>query len=155
MNHGDANSVKIEYVQKSEDVLSLLEHFDSVFPHLKEKISSYAEYAEKLSRFAHVCVIKLEGELCGLLVYYANDKETRTAYIALIGVMEKFQGRRIGQRLLEHCVERSLAYGMHRLNLEVDLDNEQAIRFYKKHGFCECGKKSYSSMYLTKSLLNL
>ena len=146
------DSVEFEYVNSKEKTLDLLKRFDCVFPHLKQKISSYEDYAEKLFRYANVCVCLYDGNICGLLVYYANDIETKVSYISLIGVLSEWQGKKIGKMMLDHCVARCKINGMLRLQLEVDIDNYNAIEFYKRNGFVVIGNKSATSMNMMKEL---
>lgn len=134
-------------------VLQTLLDFSDVFPHLGEKIDSMDAYAEKLSRFAQ-CWAGTEADApVGLVIFYANDLNTRTAYISLIGVQKAMQGKGVGQRLMTHCAETAKALGMQQLSLEVDCDNLSAQRFYQKNGFTFSGNTERNSMYLTKSLV--
>lgn len=144
--------IKIETAADQEKIKDLILTFDPIFPHLREKIPSYDEYAEKLSRYANVAVCKINGETAGLLVFYSNDLETKTAYISLIGVNKKWQGKGISGFLLDYCTEESKKSGMEFLKLEVDLDNARAIRFYLKNGFENCEKSEGSSVHMCKKI---
>ncbi len=144
--------MEFEIIYNAKEICLLIKKFDCIFPHLKEKIDSYEVYSKKLEKYASVVISKINGELCGLLVYYANNMESRTAYISLIGVLPDFQGRRLGNKLLDYCIENSRLNGMSKLELEVDLDNDNAISFYRKNGFTECGFKSITSIQMRKDL---
>lgn len=149
-----SEQLRFEKIVNAEQIYALLKQFDCIFPHLKEKISSYEEYAEKLSKYANTRVALIGEEICGLLVYYANDTTTKTAYIALIGVLPQFQGCGLGGRLLDYCIREAKRQDMQILKLEVDLDNPKAISFYKKNAFVECEFDNQLSIKMQKSLVN-
>lgn len=147
------NERRIESVLDDKTIYDLLIQFDCVFPHLHEKISSYEEYAYKLSRYAKVYVYKDLDKNIGILVLYANDMNNKIAYISLIGVDKSFEGKGIGKRLLNHAIQISKECGMNELKLEVDLDNERAIRFYKLNGFVSCNDDNGLSVHMIKKLM--
>ena len=142
----------LETLTDKNQIKNHILYFNPIFPHLKEKISSFDEYAEKLSKKANVVIEKINDEPVGLLVFYANDFETRTAFISLIGVSEKWQGKNVSAFLLEYCTEESVRRKMEFLKLEVDIDNGRAIRFYEKNGFKKCGEAGGSSIYMCKRI---
>jgi len=144
--------VEFERIKEIRLIREAICFFEPIFPHLKEKISSYDEYAEKLSRYANVVVCKENHESVGLLVCYANDSKTKTAYVSLIGVQPQWQGKKIGKALLEFCIAFSLKEGMEFLKLEVDSDNARAMRFYSNFGFDFCGESGASSVYMCKRI---
>lgn len=145
----------MEYVRitTKEAILRTLSDFSDVFPHLGEKIESMDAYAEKLARFAQCWLGQENGTAVGLVIFYANDPDSKMAYITLIGVKPAFQGKGLGCRLLAKCEETAKELGMTRLSLEVDCDNPQAQRFYQQNGFSFSGNTERNSMYLCKSIL--
>lgn len=61
---------------------------------------------------------------------------TDGGYIAGLFVKEEFQAQGIGQGLLAHCMQR-----YSRLELDVFIENETAVRFYRKNGFTAVATK--------------
>lgn len=139
-------------VTSESEVLSNLKYFDDIFPHLHEKIDSYEAYAEKLFRLADVYVGEENGDVFGIAVFYANDIQTRRAYISLIGVKDHAQGKGLGYWLLTQCQQVCYDRGMKHISLEVDCDNHNAISFYQRNGFELSEKTQRCSMYMNKSL---
>ena len=144
--------VAFEKVTAVQDIYGLLNDFEVIFPHLREKISSFKEYAEKLSQNAEVVKGLIDGKLCGILVYYQNDLINHTAYVSLIGVFEEFRGKKVADLLLEFCESSAKQAGMTKLKLEVDDDNARAIAFYRKKGFIEVAKGKESA-YMQKNII--
>ena len=57
-------------------------------------------------------------------------------------VHDEFQGRGVGRRLLEALLDVADNYlGLIRVELEVMVDNERAIRLYEHCGFIQEGRK--------------
>ncbi len=144
----------MQYIKVSEknDIYALLVEFLEVFPNLREKISSLDEYAQKLSEFAYVYAVTENSQQVGVLVFYANDRETKTAYISLIGVKKGNERKGIGKDMLNYCQQLSRENGMCKIRLEVDEGNENAIIFYEKNGFSFVDKTKHNSFYMMKDL---
>lgn len=140
-------------VRDTEAIYKVLLQFDCIFPHLKDKVSDYFDFSEKLKQNAEFYIALADGVVCGLVVFYANNLQSRVGYITLIGLLPEWQGRNIGYHLVEHCSNAARDKGMKLLRLEVDLDNVHAIRFYEKNGFTCCSKATESSMYMEKTLV--
>ncbi len=106
----------------------------------------------KMLRLADFIVAVDAEEPVGLAVIYANDLNTRAAYITLFGVKDEYGRRGVGQMLLDACAELALSRGMDRIRLEVTDSNERAVRFYTKHGFVRTGACEEDSSYMEKTL---
>ncbi len=106
----------------------------------------------KMLRLADFIVAEDGGEPAGLAVIYANDLETRAAYITLFGVKDECGRRGVGKRLLDACESLALSRGMDRIRLEVTDSNERAVRFYTKYGFVRTGACEEDSSYMEKTL---
>ena len=142
----------VETVKAPEQIYKLLLRFDSVLPHLREKVTDYRAFSEKLAKYANV-LCAVEGEkACGFAVFYANDESTKMSFLTLLACAREEQGKGLGKYLMEHAFETATKAGMTGMRLEVDLDNPGAIAFYKKLGFREVGEKLSGSMYMERKL---
>lgn len=133
-----------------EEIKNVLIEFQEVFPHLMEKISSIDEYASKLCTNAEVYIGKKEKDTFGVLIFYANDVKTKTAYISLIGTKAEYRRQRLGEWLLNQCISISKKRGMKYLKLEVDSDNTNAKQFYERNGFAYLEDTGRNSAYMEK-----
>lgn len=140
-------------IDNQNDILNLLYDFDEVFPHLKNKVSDYNAYAQKLKENAFVYKAVTAGETFGILVFYANDTRTKTAYISLIGVKKGYRSKGFGKYLLDNCIQIAKSNGMTSVMLEVDNDNENAVGFYKKNDFNFSGLLKPNSCYMKRLIL--
>lgn len=66
-------------------------------------------------------------------------------HIVTIDVVEEFRARGIGNRLMESAEQRLRQNGVRRIILEVETENEPALRFYKARGYIL--KRLLSSYY--------
>lgn len=68
-----------------------------------------------------------------------GDLEVKRIY-----VLQRYQGRRVGVRLLNETIAAARSAGAHRLLLGVYSINEAAIAFYTKIGFRRVGTREFS-----------
>ena len=120
-------------------------------PPLIEKIPDLTNYAKKLYCNAEVYTVG-DGNFLGFIAFYANDSNSKIAYITLISVLPYAQKRGLGKTLLNLCIDISKVKGMSSLKIEVNKDNEKALHFYNKYGFEFCGEASTKSIYEIKKL---
>ena len=144
--------MEYRYLNEREEIYNVLLDFEDVFPDLKNRISNLSEYAQKLKDYADVYVGIQDNENVGLLVFYANDFESRTAYISLIGIKEAYRYMNFGKQLLFKVIELSRKRGMKTIRLEVDNKNEVAKKFYQRNGFGFIGNSNRDSQYMEKQI---
>lgn len=116
------------------------ENCDVIVKRMTEMAIFYVAYEEQ------------NEEPLGYVAFYANDLETKVAYITSICVNKLAQGSGVGGRLLEAAVSESKHRGMTMMKLEVLKSNANAIRFYKLKGFIQSGEKTNKSIYMEKEL---
>ncbi len=142
----------IKQITNKKEILKILHEFDKVFsPPISEKVEDTCNYANKLYENAYVYVARTDKNL-GFVTVYANDYNSKTAYISFIGVKEKARNMKIGKKLLEVCNKKAVEQGMEFMKLEVQKDNFIAREFYKKNGFSILGEASSKSLYMIKEL---
>ena len=106
---------------------------------------------DKIDRYAFFCIAYRE-DVIGYAAMYANDSQTKVAYITLIGVCQDWQNCGIGSSLMEWCVRIAKSRGMESIKLEVARDNINAQKFYKKHGFVITDDCMIESFFMIKNL---
>jgi len=141
-----------QLLNNPEDISSALKEFHECFPGLLDRVESIEKYAMKLSESANVVVMKEDDENVGFCCYYANDEETFTGYISLIGIKSAYQRTGKGKILLNFTSNKCREAGMKKLKLEVDADNENAITFYTRNGFQTISKAREESYYMEIAL---
>jgi ribosomal protein S18 acetylase RimI-like enzyme len=84
-------------------------------------------------------------------IYYPRLKKNEL-FICNLAVFKEYRGKGIASKLLKKTEEIAIKKGLNNLSLYVEIDNDIAIRFYKKYGFQEVKKavfpKRYNKHYL-------
>lgn len=86
------------------------------------------------------CVIaEADGHLAGFTIM--DHRPPRPAYMVTIDVDPGMRRHGVATALLEEVETRILREGGTAIRLEVAVNNQSAIDFYKRHGFREIGRK--------------
>lgn len=115
------------------DFESLLEIDEASFP------GGVAYDAVELSYFmnregAETLVAEADGTIVAFVVIEVR-RQQKTATIVTLDVRESHRRYGLGSQLLKRSEEILTDYGVESYDLQVDVNNPDAIGFYKKHGF--------------------
>ena len=142
----------IERIQLPELLGFLFTQEEDTFPERKEE-KRLKMLAEKWCEYAEFCTCRGDdGKLVGMIAFYANRPDTRTAFIIRVYVSPL--SRRIGifHKML-HLVQNHIKQsGYTHLRLEVMKNNAIAQKAYLKHGF-HYEKDSNSQTYFMQKNL--
>jgi carbamoyl-phosphate synthase large subunit len=124
--------------------------------------NNFKDYAQKLSSHAYVYgiidnennVFKNGKEVLGIIAFYANDNETRCAYISILVIDNKYQRIGFGNKLIQLTKDIAKLNNMETISVDVHKDNIDAISFYNKVGFHESGKTKGDYICLNMQLNN-
>lgn len=101
---------------------TLPEHYNpSLFNHFYETFPEGLIIVEKLH--------KIIGFIVGI------KTSISTVRIVMLSISEKQRRQGIGSALLNHFLKEMALQNIKQIELEVRVDNEQAIKFYQKNGF--------------------
>ncbi|MGK5064737.1 GNAT family N-acetyltransferase [Janthinobacterium sp. LB3P112] len=67
-----------------------------------------------------------------------NDLESKRIYL-----LHRFQGQRVGQRLMPAALSQARASGAGRVLLGVYAENHDALAFYARCGFAQVGRRTF------------
>lgn len=133
-----------------EDILEqIIKSCDAAFKNPVINKENKKELIIKIANNAFI-IYAHNNNILGYIAFYANDKNTKEAYITLIAVKPGKQNNGIGTNLINECIYTSRKHGMKKLALKVDKDNENAIKFYESNGFMFCGEDDETKQYLMK-----
>ncbi len=141
----------VEILHTSQDKEDAIEQCDEAFMEPIKNRENYKELFEKIDKNA-IFITAGNQETLGYAAMYANDLETKMAYITLIAVKPIYQGMHIGRNLLYACENLAKQSGMRCIKLEVSKKNYKAIAFYKKFGFEKMKQQNQNSIYMIKQL---
>ena len=107
-------------------------------------------------------VCEIENNIVG---FYQSDRypgrASHVAYIGTFAVAPKYHGKGIAKSILENEITQLRNEGVLRIEIIIESDNDNAIRFYKKMGFEHEGtlrkfyKRSDSPDYIDDFLMAL
>ncbi len=116
-------------------VKNLLCAIDKTFPIPLSEKTNLGELAEKFIDKGYVYLAMESENPVGMLGFYANNMETRQAYISVLGVLEKYQGQGIAKRICLDSLDICKEKGMTSCILYTHKTNFGAIAMYEKLGF--------------------
>lgn len=141
-------------ISSTTEILEVLKYYNYYFPRsIESRVGNLVIYAAKIAENACVYVTKDKGIISGVVVFYANDLLTKVAYLSHIAVSVEYQNKGLGSLLLHLSCTLSKQHGMRKMKLEVDISNNKAIAYYKKHSFKTVGNASLTSQYMVKELI--
>ncbi len=110
----------------------LKEHF-YVEPYDEEVLSNPEEYI--ISKGGHILFAMIDAEIAGTAALINRGKDGFE--LSKMAVAPKFQGRKIGLKLMYACIYKSIALGTDRLFLDSNRKLVPAIALFNKVGFKE------------------
>ena len=118
-----------------EKLNNFLNEIDSDFPiPLSEKVDLF-EFSKKILSLG-IVFAEFDGDtICGAILFYANDTETKTAYVSVLGVLKSHRKKGIAQRLLSECIKTLSEMDFKTVSLYTHKTNLGAIALYEKNGF--------------------
>ena len=115
-----------------EQISSHLKQCDNLFV---PNLSSYVDidsYSQKLYDKSQRFEVYCDDNLIGLICAYINDSDSFITNVSIIG---EYQGKGLSNFLLDSYIEHSKSKKHEKIKLEVKIENQRAISFYKKKDF--------------------
>lgn len=83
------------------------------------------------NQYAHYFVVEADGQIIGFAGLWIVD---HAAQVTNIGILEKYRGYNIGEKLFGFTLQYAINQGVTRLSLEVRISNIVAQKMYRKFG---------------------
>lgn len=122
---------------------------NSYVPALSSRVNLQV-YAEKLFEYSLRYEAWAGKDLVGLIAIYKNI-EKKQLFISNVSVVKSFSGQGIASSLLLKVIDFGGTEGFENIDLEVDSNNEKALKLYYKN-FFTLEKKENNSLFLTYKL---
>jgi GNAT superfamily N-acetyltransferase len=118
-----------------KEIFKFLLDCDSLFiPSLSSRVN-IEEYSAKIFEKAKNFEAWSAEKLIGLTSAYYNDLASLSGFISNACLLREFQGRGVGTQLLNQCLAYGRTLGFKQVDLEVGLEDRNALDFYSKAGF--------------------
>lgn len=140
---------KIEPISLEELLIYMRFQANEAFPSLKDKTKLHA-FATKLYENAEFCLCRDEGNLVGMIAFYANGQGADFAYIPHVYVSPNYRKVGLFSRMLNTIEKYVQEKGFSEIRLEVEKDNDFAQSAYLRNGFTQYGIAGTDSIYMSK-----
>ncbi|MFZ7133439.1 MAG: GNAT family N-acetyltransferase [Eubacteriales bacterium] len=120
---------------EQERLTAFLKEMDSAFPIPLSTKVDIGTYSYKVLSKGIVLCNESSGKITGVLLGYANDVLTKSAYISTLVILEEYRNSGLGSLLISHMKWFCRNRGMNTLSVFVHKCNKNAIRFYQQNGF--------------------
>lgn len=130
------------YKRNTATRYQIVEHFKSC--DFKPRLETYVEvspYVDKILNHAERFECWDGKYLIGLVAAYCNNLEEMEAFITMVSVSSKYNGRGIAKELLSQAISYCKKLKFVSIKLEVASSNAKAVSIYEKFGFERTGLK--------------
>lgn len=145
---------QIERLGLGELITFLRLQAEDAFPNLKDE-ERLQMLAEKWSNNAECATCRNdEGQLVGMIAFYANGKGVDFAYIPHVYVSPMYRRKGLFSNMLGFVVRHIKDKGFHEIRLEVDKQNKRAQHCYQCNGFdiMSSQDSNLRSFYMSKKV---
>lgn len=110
------------------------------------QLDNLEAYVDKI--IAHGCILSVteNDDLKAFMAYYANNHESKEAFLSMAIVAPDARRLGYGRRLVDFCLTDLLFKGFKKCRTEVHHLNQAALNVCKKIGFIEYERKENSVM---------
>ena len=141
------NEPKYCFIDKKSEKEKTVKRFSKFFYRNDLDEKAIGELSKKISEHAIMAAAIVNNETVGFAAYYRNDAATKTAYISVVVIDPEYRGMGLGTEIIKNVIDDCDKNGYERIRLEVDKNNQKAIRLYQKFGFKKVEEKSENNCY--------
>jgi 2-polyprenyl-3-methyl-5-hydroxy-6-metoxy-1,4-benzoquinol methylase len=126
----------IEYRVNTSSEIDIFNHLNKCSDSFVPELSTYVDiekYSKKIYDNATRFEAYSDNELIGLIALYTNTD--MTSFITNVSVIPLFQGTEVASKIFDNCKYHAVVNEYSVIKLEVKIDNNRAIKFYKNRGF--------------------
>lgn len=155
--------IREAHIEDAEDILNFIKEVsdetDFLISDSSERdfnIKKEREFLQNMqsSILEKMFLYKIENKIVGTCSVNGINKKRIKHKVGLgITVLKKYWGEGIGGKLINHAIEYCKLNSIKKIELEVRIDNERAIKLYKKFGF-EIEGEIKKSVYLNGNYYN-
>lgn len=135
-----------EYRQRGVDIVKRIHRWQQMYP----LIRLLALFPNPYQHTFTVYVLEEEGAIKGLIQISARNREQTVWHIENVAVLPEYRGQGIAKKLLQHVFDTYGRQGAMRFTLEVEVDNQPAIKLYESTGFRRYTTASYYKLASSK-----
>jgi len=132
------NCSEFDFKIKTASYEVIIDHLNKCADNFNPPLYTYVnieEYSRKIYNNAITFESWVNNNLVGLIAAYFNNYDTKAGFITNVSVIKEYQGYGIASKLLSNAIKYGKNNGFISLALEVNINNNSAIKLYKKYSF--------------------
>ena len=132
------NCSEFDFKIKTASYEVIIDHLNKCADNFNPPLYTYVnieEYSRKIYNNAITFESWANNNLVGLIAAYYNNYDTKVGFITNVSVIKEYQGYGIASKLLSNAIKYGKNNGFISLALEVNINNNSAIKLYKKYSF--------------------
>ena len=132
------NCSEFDFKIKTASYEVIIDHLNKCADNFNPPLYTYVnieEYSRKIYNNAITFESWVNNNLVGLIAAYFNNYDTKAGFITNVSVIKEYQGYGIASQLLSNAIKYGKNNGFISLALEVNINNNSAIKLYKKYSF--------------------
>lgn len=139
----------MSFVYQHQDCIALIHQHLIIEPDFlpsdRAKLNKYLAKIDQNARFEKKYI---DGQLAGFIAFYANDYQSKHAFITMLLVDERYRRKNVAKQLLTHVLAVVKDQGFCRCSLAMRLHNFKALGLYESAGFVETHRDT-ESIFMT------
>lgn len=156
---GGSRGVEIEIIEFTgeylEDLRRLTREWVDKYFYLEpeDEVFLANPAAKVIAPGGHIFLAKYGQEIIGTVSLLKSGEHL--SELAKLAVTAKYQGLKVGRKLLEHCLQVAAREGVRTIRLDTNRKLEAAVALYRKYGFREVplGENKYIEVDLKMELV--
>jgi len=152
MNEKNLNFCLITEKEQVKRLIKIINKVDSIFLHPSDQSISLESYGEKLIDNAITIIVSDESGDVGLISFYANDFESKTAFCSSLGIISSHRGGDIANDLIRFSLDYIHEVGLEVGKAEVSKHNLGIVRLLRKFHFYIESETPHNSYILATKL---
>lgn len=114
-------------------------------PSERAKLNKYLAKIDQHARFEKKYI---DGQLAGFIAFYANDYQSKQAFITMLLVDEEYRRKNVAKQLLTRVLAVVKDQGFYQCSLAMRPHNFKALGLYQSFGFVETHRDT-ESIFMT------
>jgi ribosomal protein S18 acetylase RimI-like enzyme len=127
--------IKKVSVGKKSEISNFISEYDEEFtPSLSNRVN-IQKYTSKLLKRGKNYVYEIEGNIKGLISFYANNYDKKEAYLSIILVAKKYRKSRVADRMMQKMNEYCKKENFQSIKLEMSSEKKGLKKWYESKGY--------------------
>ncbi len=117
-------------IELDKENQTLIEQLEDSFPHYFLKNPINKDFEQNI--FTKYFIYQEKSNIIGFVNYYDLYERYEISYIE---VKEEYRNQKVGSKMLDYLIEEAKKKNIENITLEVNVQNENAIKLYEKYNF--------------------